>query len=204
MGQQVIRDNCDFGWVAAWASEMGDEATLRGLLAHADRFMNPTWRDGGLYYPRHDTTYDTDGQFVEMEPLSGNVLLGYARLNVPDGIWGLFNRPFERAHFDEPALTAVDRDVDVTQAEAVDGELRTRLCRAREVPGEGTVTIGRVVGRGRWTVAVDGQVVARIDGTTAQFEPDPGPWGDALQISGDEVILRCTHDPHTFTFRQDR
>lgn len=42
MGQTIISDDCDFGWVAAWASEMGDAETLRGLLTHADRFMNPT------------------------------------------------------------------------------------------------------------------------------------------------------------------
>jgi hypothetical protein len=49
MGQDVVNDTCDFGWVSAWASEMGDQDTLDGLLAHADRFMNPAWRDGGLY-----------------------------------------------------------------------------------------------------------------------------------------------------------
>src|SRR5205823_10116466 len=92
MGRTVDNDTCDFGWVAAWASEMGDEATLRGLLEHADRFMNPSWRDGGLYYPRNDSPTDEHGNRTGMEPLSGNVLLGYARLNVPDGLWGLYNR----------------------------------------------------------------------------------------------------------------
>ena len=38
MGQTIISDDCDFGWVAAWASEMGDAETLRGLLTHADRY----------------------------------------------------------------------------------------------------------------------------------------------------------------------
>ncbi|MCO5553481.1 hypothetical protein L7F22_007003 [Adiantum nelumboides] len=39
MGHPIVSDTCDFGWVAAWASEMGDRETLDGLLAHADRFM---------------------------------------------------------------------------------------------------------------------------------------------------------------------
>ncbi|MEC3982663.1 linalool dehydratase/isomerase domain-containing protein [Amycolatopsis sp. H20-H5] len=82
MGQRVVVDVVDYGWVAAWASEMGDEDTVRGLLEHADRFMNPAWRDGGLYYPRNDTLTDERGNRVEIEPMSGNVLLGYARLNV--------------------------------------------------------------------------------------------------------------------------
>ena len=105
MGQPVVTDTCDFGWVAAWASEMGDAATLRGVLAHADRYMAPTWRDGGLYYPRNDTPTDADGNRTEIEPMTGNVLLGYARLNVPDGLWGLYNSSLGCEHFAEPALT---------------------------------------------------------------------------------------------------
>ncbi|WP_333751335.1 linalool dehydratase/isomerase domain-containing protein [Streptomyces sp. IBSBF 2394] len=202
MGQRVIADNCDFGWVTAWASEMGDERTLKGLLAHADRFMNPTWRDGGLYYPRNDTVVASDGHLVEMDPLSGNVLIGYARLNVSDGLWGLYNRPWGQEHFDEPALTAVDRDVDVSQAEVVDGVLHTRLRRSQEVPGDGTVIINGIAARGRWTLAVDGRPTASVDGTTVQCEP--GPFADAVRVRGEQVMLRCADTPHRFTFWQER
>ena len=201
MGQTVISDTCEYGWVTAWASEMGDEQTLRGLLDHADRFMNPTWRDGGLYYPRNDVHADEHGNRVEIEPMSGNVLLGYARLNVPDGLWGLYNQPWERAHFDEPALTAVDRDVEVGQAEVVDGVLHTRLRRAPELPGDGTVTISRVAGRGRWTISADDRPIAHIDGTTAVAEP-AAPSG-ILRVQGEDVVLRCPDQAQLFTFRQD-
>jgi Linalool dehydratase/isomerase len=78
-----------FGRVAAWASEIGDEDTIGGLLDHADRFMNPSWQDGGLYCPRNDALTDESGNRTEIEPMSGNVLLGYARLNVQDGLWTL-------------------------------------------------------------------------------------------------------------------
>jgi len=186
MGQPVISDTCDFGWVTAWASEMGDETTVGGLLAHADRFMKPTWRDGGLYYPRNDTAVDDEGHRVEIEPMTGNVLLGYARLNVPDGLWGLYNRPWERAHFDEPALTAVDRDVDVSQAEVLDGALHTRLRRTPEVPGGGTVTIGRVLGRGRWRVRIDGVEVAEVDSGSLRKIADP-----ALEVTGEGLVFHC-------------
>lgn len=76
MGQPVITDTCDFGWTAVWAAEMGDTETLHGMLRHADRFMNPTWRDAGLYYPRNDALADAHGHRVEVEPMTGNVLLG--------------------------------------------------------------------------------------------------------------------------------
>lgn len=199
MGQPVISDTCEFGWVAAWASEMGDDRTLEELLEHVDRFMNPTWRDGGLYYPRNDTSADERGNRVEIEPMSGNVLLGYARLNVRDGLWGLYNRPWERNHFEEPALTVVDRNVEVSQAEVVDGVLHTRLRRTPGLPGDGTVTISRVAGRGRWTVSADGRQIAHIDGTTVL--PEQASPADALGVHGDAVVLRCPDDAQLFTFR---
>lgn len=196
MGHRVISDTCEFGWVAAWMSEMGDDSALQGLLAHADRFMNPTWQDGGLYYPRNDIRADEHGNRVEIEPMSGNVLLGYARLNVPDGLWGLYNEPWERAHFDEPAVTAVDRNVEVSRAEVVDGALQTRLRRVPGLPGDGTVTISRVAGRGRWTVSAEDRPIAQIDDTTASP-------ADTLQVRGSEIVLRCPEDAQLFTFRQE-
>lgn len=168
MGQTVVSDTCDTGWVAAWASEMGDTATLEGLLAHTDRFMNPTWRDGGLYYPRNDTPADADGHRTEVEPMTGNVLLGYAGLNVPDGLWGIYNRPWGPEHFTEPALVAVDRDIEVSRAEVVGGVLHARLRRIDDVPGDGTVTIGRVPGGARLTLGgtdvpiTPGETVVRV------------------------------------------
>lgn len=201
MGNQVVTDTCDLGWVAAWASEMGDESTLQGLLEHADRFMNPTRRDGGLYYPRNDTRTDERGNRVEMEPMTGNVLLGYARLNIPDGLWGLYNQPWDQKRFTEPALTAVDRDIDVSQAEVMDGALHTRLRRAPGLPGDGTVTVSRVAGRGRWTVSADGRPIAHIDSTTVT--PEPGSSPDVVQVHGDEVVLRCSDRAQLFTFTQE-
>jgi Linalool dehydratase/isomerase len=162
MGQTIVSDTCDTGWVAAWASEMGDTATLDGLLAHADRYMNPTWRDGGLHHPRNDTPTDADGQRTEIEPMTGNVLLGYARLNVADGLWGIYNRPWGPAHFTEPALVAVDRDVEVSRAEVVDGVLHARLRRVDDVPGDGTVTVGRIPAGAR--ITLDGAEIAATPG----------------------------------------
>lgn len=74
-----------FGYVIKWVSEVGNKATLEGLLTHADKFMNPTWRNGGLYYPRNDQETDKYGNRVAVEPFTGNAAIGYARLNVFDG-----------------------------------------------------------------------------------------------------------------------
>jgi len=56
----------------------------------------------------------------------------------------------------------VEQDVEVNQAEVSGGILRTRLRRLPGLPGDGTVTISRVAGRGRWTVEADGQLMAKI------------------------------------------
>lgn len=74
-----------FGYVVQWVSEVGNKATLTGLLNHADKFMNPTWRNGGLFYPRNDQESDEDGHPTTVDPFTGNSGIGYARLNILDG-----------------------------------------------------------------------------------------------------------------------
>ncbi|WP_213959472.1 hypothetical protein [Variovorax sp. dw_954] len=166
MGQTIINDDSDFGWAATWASEMGDTAVLKGLLAHADRYMSPLWRDGGYCYPRNDVMSDKDGFRSLVEPMTGNVLLGYARLNVPDGLWGLYNTPWSKAQHHDPALTEVGVGVDVLQA-YVDHDARVlnfavRRQRARDEGFE--VGIGRLSAAGHWTLLQRGEVVARGHG----------------------------------------
>ena len=177
----VISDSCDAGWVAAWAAEMGDRTTLDGILAHADRYMKPTWRDGGLYYPRNDTPTDAEGHRTEVEPLTGNVLLGYARLDVPDGLWGLYNRPWGPEHHTEPALVEVERDVEVSRAEVVDGVLHARLRRDGTVPGAGTVTLARLTAGTR--LRLDGtEVTGRADGDRIVLAVPDGPATDLVAV----------------------
>lgn len=43
-----------------------------------------------------------------------------------------------------PAIVEVDRDVEVSRAEVVDGVLHGRLRRDRTFHGDGTVTLGRL------------------------------------------------------------
>ncbi|MGQ4598710.1 linalool dehydratase/isomerase domain-containing protein [Nocardia sp. R6R-6] len=161
-GRPVVADFCDFGWAATWASEMGDTSTLDGLLAHADRFMNPTWRDGGLFYPRNDIQCDQAGNRIEVEPLTGNVLLGYARLNVRDGLWGFYNKPWDAAHFTEPTLTAVAGDIAVSRARFTpsSGTLIFRIQRHADRDGDGSIILGNVADRERWTLRERGVIVA--------------------------------------------
>lgn len=155
MGQTIVSDDCDFGWVAAWASELGDAETLTGLLRHADRHMAPQWRSGGLLYPRNDVAEDAAGNRTLVEPHTGNVLLGYARLNGPDGLWRLYNEPLEEGFFNRPAIIKVGDGVAVHRALwGVDGQLSFDL--SAPWPGERTVTLGRLDRLGRWELQCDG------------------------------------------------
>jgi hypothetical protein len=165
IGVPADSDWCDFGWVAAWATEMGDVQTRDALLAYADRYMQPAYRDGGRYYPRNDRQYDEDGHYVEVDPMVGNVLLAMARLNIADGFHKLFNEPLPRNHFTLPVLAAVDTDVDVYEARNSEGSLVTQLRRRKDAKtGDGRVGIERILGRGRWTLRIDGVDCASIEG----------------------------------------
>jgi hypothetical protein len=196
MGEKVISDDCDFGWVTVWASEMGDAAVLDGLLRHADRFMHPTWRSGGLYYPRNDQPEDAFGNRTLMEPHTGNVLLGYARLNVPDGLWRLYNEPVDRTFFEQPALTRVADNVEVQRAVFEAGVLRLALERRPDTFGNSDVLIGRMRDRGSWVLRCDGRDVAR--GTGLAIDESP-----TLDITAepDGLALRCPVGVHEVEMR---
>ncbi|KAF7337799.1 Ldi domain-containing protein [Mycena sanguinolenta] len=88
----------NFGYVAQWVSEVGDDATVEGILRHADTFLNPTWERGGLFYPRYDEPEDADGNWTRMDAYTGNAAIGYARLNVRDGQKKMWEAPWSREH----------------------------------------------------------------------------------------------------------
>lgn len=147
----------DFGYVAMLLSEMGD-ADLQGMLAHADRHMSPSWSDGGLHYPRNDRSYDEKGNLVRVDRLTGNAMLAYARLNVPDGLWALYNKPWNADHFVQPALQRITPGVDVTRA-VHDRDARLLVLTLQ--PGDGrplsvSLEIGPLAASERWTLFVDG------------------------------------------------
>lgn len=82
------------GYVVQWLSELGKDELLSGLLKHADIFLNPSWENGGLYYPRCDQAADGSGNNTLMEPYTGNAAIGYARLNIEDGQKKMWEKPW--------------------------------------------------------------------------------------------------------------
>ncbi|MGO2111614.1 MAG: hypothetical protein ACTH31_08380 [Pseudoclavibacter sp.] len=156
MGQKLNYDWGDFGWVATWASEMGDAETLNGLLEHADAHMAPRWDDGALHYPRNDAERDPLGNLTLVDPIAGNVLLGYARLNVPDGLWTLYNTPWPESHWADPAIVEIDPTLDLRQAH-YDEVTATLTIETFGVRSGAHLTIAHLPERG-WTIHCDGHV----------------------------------------------
>jgi hypothetical protein len=165
MGEKVVSDDCDFGWVAAWSSEMGDTRVLEGLLGHADCFMQPSWRAGGLYYPRSDQMEDGLGNRTLMEPHTGNVLLGYARLNISDGLWHLYNEPLGEEFFGVPSLTRVGEDVELYRAFYEEPVLTFTAEALPVANARVSVEIERLPSARSWILRCDGVEIARGRGT---------------------------------------
>lgn len=90
-----------FGYVAQWISELGDTATLSGLLKHADTCMKPTWMNGGLYYKNVSHGEHEHGNWVSADPFTGNAALGYARLNIFSGQKKMWQSPWTTKQVDE-------------------------------------------------------------------------------------------------------
>ena len=190
MGQRVVNDDSDFGWAATWASEMGDQATLDGLFRHAYRHMAPAWRDGGFYFPRNDDPHDADGHRTLMEPMCGNVLMGYASLNVPDGLWMLYNVPINAEERHQPALTEVGEGVDVLQArfDASAQQLHLTLRRCAASRRGFDIVVSRIADRGRWTLSLNGHLVA--EGVAAVVGKTTLP---SLQARAKDLQLDCAN-----------
>lgn len=183
-------DQSEFGYTVACMAEMGDEQNLQDMLTYAEKHLNPTWRDGGLFYPRSDTSFDDQGRYIYMDRLTGNAMIGYARLNVPDGLWKMYHEPWSGAHFAQPYLREISGRADVLRAwfDADDGVLALTL---RPVHGgdaaEVELTLGNIDAASEWVLHHDKIAVARL-GTGGVVEIRGGSPVN-MSVSGGGVTL---------------
>lgn len=152
-----------FGTLALAAAEVGDTATLEGLLAYAERYMSPTWKNGGYFYPRND---DLGGDGYTTA-LVGNALIAGARLCGKDGFSKLYNEPWSEADLARPELCDVDFPaVEVREACYLDAGRTLKLVLA---PGRATdelrrVSIARLDLSRTHNLEVDGRAALTIGG----------------------------------------
>ncbi|KAL4820399.1 hypothetical protein BDW67DRAFT_192420 [Aspergillus spinulosporus] len=187
LNQLLIGSGGLFGWIAAWAAEMGDDDTKNRLLAYADKHLNPTIVKGGLMYPRNDSVYDDQGNFVMVTPILSNAILPLTRLNVKHGLKRLYENPWaanNREHYGEPALVEVDFDVDVYRAVYVKERKTLLFDLAVYAEGRtGSVGLDRVFRRGQWTLRRDGKEIAR-GSTEGLQDADEGTAGILVKQDG--------------------
>lgn len=162
-----------FGYVCQWLSELG-RPELPGLLQFADDKLKPTWEKGGLYYPRNDVPMNKDTlECTHMDPFSGNAAIGYARLNVADGMKRLWERPWTRVDVQArpwvSGVTLAD-GIDFLRGswDAENGALMLTVrswdgCKRKIKP------VFKNLNAGKWEVYVDRQLGKKAD--VVQGEP---------------------------------
>jgi hypothetical protein len=191
----VGADSGGFGWMAAWASEMGDEAAVKGMMAHADAFMNPSWENEGYFYPRQDELRDAKGNQIAVNPTVGNALLPYARLNVKDGLRAIYQKPWAEEERQRPSVSDLADKFDLRRAWFdEDGDrLLLTLKGRRGARGRGELVIDNVWSRGDWTLEADGEaVLAGVGGEITLSSSVAGKReGNALRVS---LPLKKTSD----------
>lgn len=167
----------DNGFFAALAAEVGDRQTVDAMLAYADRHWAPTWVDGGLYYPRNDAFAAAGADPAQMprdafatprvNTLTGNALLGLARINVRDGLYGMVNAPWPRSHFSEPYVTGVAFPQAYVSRAVYDAPrqalVATLLPGDAALPGGRTaLRVGNLAREGVFDIWVGGRNVGRL------------------------------------------
>ncbi|PTB66877.1 hypothetical protein BBK36DRAFT_1168396 [Trichoderma citrinoviride] len=176
-----------FGYVVQWLSELGKKEELKGLLKYADEHLQPTWEEGGLFYPRNDVKTNEAGEWTHMDPFSGNASIGYARLNVPDGQKKMWDSPRVRGHAAmQPWIDGIDLDQGIDCLRGVwDGDEGALVVTMKTWDGR-RVTAALVANNlpgGSWCVFVNGELVQSVtvkDGGDVRVEIEVG--GEELDV----------------------
>jgi hypothetical protein len=84
---------------AGYAKEMGDEKTAGKLIAWMEKNCSPQWMGNKYFYPRNDE---------KKISASFNTYAAVAELNVKNGVWSIYNRPWNDSYFTQPFISGVE------------------------------------------------------------------------------------------------
>jgi len=177
-----------FGHVALWVSEYGSTSDTDSLLRHADAYLNPSWREGGLYYRRHDTTWDEQGNYTKVDPVTGNSAIAYARLNVRHGQKKMWDEPWTKERLESlPYLDGVGLDQGVDCLRGCWDEDRKAMIATFRSWNDSHVSIKPTVKNmpaGTYGIYVNGCLkdLAEISGAGSEIAME-------LEVAGEEVDL---------------
>jgi len=147
---------------AAYAKEMGDGETAAGLAAWMEAHCAPRWVDGKYYYyPRDDE--------LGITPLF-TVAAALAEINVKDGVWALYNRPWRDDYFAQPFISGVAHPQVVVRQAFYDREkavLAVTLEPGDQSGGQGAgktaFAVNQLDPSKNWSVTRNGKAVGRLD-----------------------------------------
>ncbi len=194
----------DFGWFALLASEVGDTETVQTMTDYADAHFEPIWKDGAYYYPNTldyvwNFNRDWKGYIQNVGPVTGNVLVGFARINPKDGLWHVYNHPWDESHFAEPYITDVEYlEANVTQA-VYDGEKDALIVTLAPGPvkSESTsFTVRQLDSAKTYSLIRDGKVLGEIRRNSGTALPDTEWQGD-----GSLRITTGLRESHSFALK---
>jgi hypothetical protein len=197
----------DFGFLAAYAAEMGDRTTAQKLLKYADEHFTPRWVDGRYFYPRRTVVGEefegppksvpTDklGQH-QVGPLTGNALLGFARLNPGQGIWNLYNKTTATsfAHSSDPEVADVRYpEVQIIQAyyDKAARRLAVSMVPGTDDQGRISFAVRNLSPTNRYVVTMDGAEKVLLDKGTVRAL-GPHTFDAAWNASSRMLKLDCT------------
>ncbi|PVH90850.1 hypothetical protein DM02DRAFT_678372 [Periconia macrospinosa] len=151
------------GCVLQWLSELGKTTELQGLLDYADASLNPTWENGGLFYPRQDPKLDRGDVWAHMDPFTGNAGIAYGRLNVPDGQKIMWEKPWTREYLAKrPWIDGIDLSQGVDTLRGLwDDDNSAIILTLRTWHGNQVIVelVGRNLDAGFWAVYVNGELL---------------------------------------------
>ena len=127
--------------------------------------------------------------------MTGNVLVGFARINPKDGLWEIYNRPWEKSHFAEPFISDVDYlQASVTRA-VFDNKKDALVVTLAPGPVESTevsFTVHQLATTKTYELIKDGESLGNIS------KNEPLPPGTLWRDDGTLLITTALREQHSF------
>jgi len=182
-----------FGYLCQWISEVAGGSDLDAILRHADKYLNPHWIDGGLYYHRCDKGWDDDGNFTFVDAYTGNAGIGYARLNIKEGQKKMWEHPRTPDEVNQnPWVDGIDlgQDVDCLRG-TWDVESRAMLISLRTWNGieKKIRLLAKNLPSGRYGIYENGKLkrLAMVTEKSESLSVD-------IKVDGEDVDLVILHE----------
>jgi len=184
---EMVTDQLATPFFAMLAGEVGDTATSDKLIAWCKHNYKPTLDDDGmLHYPVGPDTYVnlSRTKWSELPQAFTGVLITFAAVNPPNGVWKLHNRPFTQRDFESPQITGLDYPNILLKRAIYDFEKEALI--VSTMPGKGTgstsINITQLDPSRTWDVIVDGENFCTVSGTSSTSV-------DVSMDAGHDIVL---------------